>query len=271
LGENWLAQLRAFYDKRVKELERYDDEPALNGYKAPGGSPYWTQDIQERLLDDITTKLRLAPEYYVLDVGCGTGMMLRHIAPRVAHIVGVDFSQSMIDHAKRYAPENATLLRQDAVSLSFKDQMFDRVLCYSVVMNILDDDFTRSLLTELVRVTKNGGLTLIGNVPDSEKQKEQVEVIRKLQWNQPMPHPRPLQRIIGRPRDLWRYRIRRSVAPSQGNRFSAKDFFRNFAHRVDCDINIQPVNVPGFVYAPFRFDVLLTPRSTTRKFSANYA
>jgi ubiquinone/menaquinone biosynthesis C-methylase UbiE len=256
----WLSQLRAFYDRRVRDLEGYDDELATNAYKAAGYSPYWTRQIQQRLLDDIVGKLMLSPEHHVLDVGCGTGMILRHVAPHVAHIIGIDFSEQMIEIAKRHAPANATVQRENAVSLPFKDKMFDRVLCYSVILNFPDDDFTWSVLTELVRVTRNGGLVLVGNVPDYDKQEEQAEVVRKLQKNNTRPPQRcSFLRTISRLKDLWRYRIRRSVQPSQGNRFYTKDFFRRFAQQSSCDIEILPMNIEGFVYAPFRFDVRLRP------------
>jgi len=260
MTDAWLSQLQAFFDTRVRELASCDDEFAINAYKAPGHSPYWTGQIQQRLLDDIVAKLALSPDHLVLDVGCGTGMMLRHIAPHVSHIIGIDFSEQMIEIAKRHAPANATLQRENAVSLPFKDETFDRVLCYFVILNFLDDDFTWSVLTELVRVTRNGGLVLVGNVPDFDKQEEQAELVRKLQKNITRPRQRcSFLRTISRLEDLWRYRIRRSVPPSESNRFYTEDFFRRFAQQSSCDIEILPMNVEGFVYAPFRFDVRLQP------------
>lgn len=258
----WLAQLQKFFDVRARELRMCDDEFAINGYKALDQPSYWTEPIKKRLLDDIVTKLELSLEHHVLDVGCGTGMVLRQIAPHVAHVTGVDFSVDMLKIARHHLPPNAMLRQANAADLPFKDETFDRVLCYHVITNFPDDDFTLSVLTQLIRVTRKGGFVLIGNTPDSDKKDVQTQLILQ-QWRGTA-YPAFRQPLLSRweacLKNIWRCRMwRRSVQPALSNRFYTRDFFRKFAWQTFCEIEILPVDVEGYLYAPCRFDARLWP------------
>ncbi len=261
MTEGWVRQLRAFFDTRVEDWSSYGDEFAINGYKAPGQSPYWTNQIRQRLLEDVVEKLELSPEHHVLDVGCGTGMMLRQIAPRVAQITGVDFSERMVELAERHLPGNAIVQRENAESLPFKNEAFNRVLCYNVILNFPDDNFTFGVLTELVRITRKRGLILVGYVPDYDKREEQALFVNQLQQKAAESRQHSFtSRIIARAKDLWLYRLCNSVKPNLWNRFYTRGFFENFARQNACDIKILPMNVEGYIYAPYRYDVRLWPR-----------
>jgi ubiquinone/menaquinone biosynthesis C-methylase UbiE len=168
----------------------------------------------------------------------------------------------MLKIARRHLPTNASLQQGNAVRLPFKDETFNRVLCYHVITNFLDDDFTRSVLMQLVRVTRKGGFVLIGNTPDDGKRDEQANLIRQQWRGKKKP---PLCQFFSN--SLWvrfsnilAYRVlQRSVQPSLGNRFFTKDFFKEFAKQASCDIEILPLHVEGYIYAPYRFDVRLWP------------
>jgi len=256
MTDAWLSQLQAFFGTRVRELASCDDEFAINGYKAPHLHSYWTERVQQRMLNDVLLKLEPSSQRQILDVGCGTGMFLRHIAPHVAHITGVDFSEQMLTIARRNTPPNASLLQENAAALSFEDGCFDRVLCYFVINNFLDDSFVRSVLRELVRVTRGGGFVLLGNIPDYDKRDEQAATAALA--NRQLQKKLLLSRVIRRSNNFWNRRFHR-VRPSLGNRFYKKDFFTSFAQEASCDAEILPMNIEGFIYAPFRFDVRLRP------------
>ncbi len=252
--------MQTFFDKRAEELGQYNDELTLNGYKGTQQSSYWSKEVQERLFEDIVSKLELLREHRVLDVGCGTGMILRRIAPHVAHVTGIDFSAEMLKVAFQNAPPNATLRQADAAFLPLDDQTFDRVLCYHVISNFLDDNFTLSVLAQLVRVTRKGGIVLIGRVPDIDRANEQAQMSQRLHGKTSSPQSTSLlNRMLNRARNIWLYRIRRSPPPNMGFRFYSRDFFNQFAKRMSCQIEILPLNIEGDIYAPYRFDVRLKP------------
>lgn len=45
--------------------------------------------------------LELKPEYIVADFGCGNGMLMEHVAPKVSFYIGVDFSGLFIQAAEK--------------------------------------------------------------------------------------------------------------------------------------------------------------------------
>jgi ubiquinone/menaquinone biosynthesis C-methylase UbiE len=262
MAETWLSKLRVFFDTRANNPHMGNDDLAFNGYKAPDESSYWTELVRDRLLSDVITKLKLSKEHHVLDVGCGTGMISRKIAAHVSYLTAIDFSAGMLAIARRHPMPNVTLLQANAAKLPLKEKVFDRVLCYFVIANFLDDDFTRSVLTQLIRATRKGGFVLIGNTPDNEKKDEQTKLLQEqcksktrfsyyqFLWN----------RMITRFGNIWSYRIlRRSVHPSLGYRFYTRDFFKQVARQASCEIEFLPLDVEGFIYAPYRFDVRLWP------------
>lgn len=51
----------------------------------------------------------LAPDRVVLDIGCAIGRMVRHVAPRIGRLIGVDVSAEMIERARERLAEHANV------------------------------------------------------------------------------------------------------------------------------------------------------------------
>jgi len=85
----------------------------------------------------------------VCDVGCGTGVLLKHIKtarPEVTRLMGVDFA---IDDAN--ALEGIDYEASKIENLPFEDGEFDTVICTHVIEHVLD---YRAAIAELRRITK---------------------------------------------------------------------------------------------------------------------
>lgn len=108
--------------------------------------------------------LNLQPGLQVLDAGTGTGEDAQEMAKLVApggQVVGLDFSQIMIDEAKRRVQDPGLPLRfvqGDIQHLPFADATFDRCYADRIFVHLPDP---RLALAELVRVTRPGGLILV--------------------------------------------------------------------------------------------------------------
>jgi demethylmenaquinone methyltransferase/2-methoxy-6-polyprenyl-1,4-benzoquinol methylase len=100
-----------------------------------------------------TAQAVVRPGDRVLDACCGTGDLA--VADREAggDVVGVDFSEGMLERARRKAPE-LEWLRADATSLPFEDGAFDAVTVGFGIRNLAD---LEAGLRELARVTRPGG------------------------------------------------------------------------------------------------------------------
>lgn len=111
---------------------------------------------------------RLAPLYTdfaqlrdgvkILDVGCGTGALVRSIAgmARSSEIVGIDPAQSFVDYARTQTDDPRITFRVgDATQLPFPDASFDQTLSLLVMMFIPEPQKAAS---EMRRVTRPGGM-----------------------------------------------------------------------------------------------------------------
>jgi SAM-dependent methyltransferase len=105
----------------------------------------------------------VSPGQEVLDAACGTGIVARTVAERLAgsgRLVGLDLNEAMLAVARRARPD--LVWRQgDLVDLPFPDGSFDVVLCQMALMFIADRG---RALRELARVIRPGG-TVAVSVP----------------------------------------------------------------------------------------------------------
>lgn len=96
----------------------------------------------------------------VLDVGCGTGEILKRIHKRYSEVslTGVDISEKMLEVAKVKIGNKATLLWADAEMLPFSDATFDLIVCSDSFHHYPNP---QKVLAEFRRVLKGGGNLLI--------------------------------------------------------------------------------------------------------------
>jgi len=102
----------------------------------------------------------------VLDVGCGSGIVTRDLAILTkGKVIGVDSSSDMIVVAKKILKnfDNVELIINDENKLDFDNNTFDIVTCNLVLMWSHDP---QSLVCEMARVTKKGGVVLASLEPD---------------------------------------------------------------------------------------------------------
>ena len=89
----------------------------------------------------------------VVDVCCGTGDLAIAALPVAADVVGLDFSEAMLERARRKAP-GIEWVQGDALALPFDDASFDAATVGFGVRNV--EDLERAL-AELRRVLRPGG------------------------------------------------------------------------------------------------------------------
>ena len=132
-------------------------------------SRFWDQSAASKVfshpLDHVRFMLEVGTDAVVLDYGCGRGRLCGELAQRgFANVVGVDYSQEMIEAAKREHPTlNVSVV--DGSVLPFTDESFDAVLLFAVLTCIPSDIAQRELMAQISRVLKRGGLLLISDYP----------------------------------------------------------------------------------------------------------
>ena len=100
---------------------------------------------------------RVGPGSRALDVATGTGDLAVALAARGAEVVGMDFSEEMLELARRKAPE-LTFEWGNALELGHEDDSFDAATVGFGARNFADLDRG---LTEMTRVVRPGGRVVI--------------------------------------------------------------------------------------------------------------
>jgi ubiquinone/menaquinone biosynthesis C-methylase UbiE len=137
-----LDRTRAYYDEFA---ERYEDR---RDGKDPGG--------YHDLLDELEVGFveRYGRGRDVLEVGCGTGLLLRRIASFAKSARGVDLSPGMLARARA---RGLDVTEASATSLPFPDASFDVACSFKVLAHVRE---IRLALAEMARVVRPGGHVL---------------------------------------------------------------------------------------------------------------
>lgn len=126
----------------------YDDFAAR--YERGRGHGY------HQMLDDLELA---AVERYgraadILEVGCGTGLLLARAQKFARSATGIDLSAGMLANARR---RGLSVVQGSATNLPYADASFDLVYSFKVLPHV---DDIRLALSEMARVTRAGGHVL---------------------------------------------------------------------------------------------------------------
>ena len=156
--------MKAYYDRRAPE---YDEWYLGSGRFAERDRPGWEAEVE-----GLRRALEGLPPARTLDVACGTGFLTRHLP---GEVVGLDQSASMLEEARRQAPQT-TFLEGDAVTLPFEDCTFDRVFTAHFYGHLEHDERER-FLGEASRVAKELVVADSALRPDVEPEERQERIL----------------------------------------------------------------------------------------------
>jgi ubiquinone/menaquinone biosynthesis C-methylase UbiE len=168
-----MQRWRKTFDLSQMGKPAHSGEPGFN--IAGWNSSYTRQPIpadEMREWVDVTVKeiLTFQPDR-VLELGCGTGLLLFRIAPNSQRYVGVDFAPAVLKQLKKQMEElpgpwtNVTVLERSAEDFEgFADESFDTVIVNSVVKYFPSAAFLARVLEQAARVVRPGGRIFIGDV-----------------------------------------------------------------------------------------------------------
>lgn len=97
-------------------------------------------------------------EYPAIEIGCGTGLVLRKLPPNT---IGLDINPWALSKARVHVP-NADLIIADAENLPFQPSVFRNIVCTETLEHL---PYPENAIAEIHRVLKNNG-KFIGSVPN---------------------------------------------------------------------------------------------------------
>ncbi len=96
----------------------------------------------------------------VLDVGCGTGILLELCQKAGCNVSGIDQSPSMLQVARNKLGESANLYLGDASNMPYKDKEFDLIVM-STVLHEMPRAVRAAVINEAKRTLKEEGRILL--------------------------------------------------------------------------------------------------------------
>jgi len=166
------------YWRRIYEDVVYRDVGTQASVDAQFEIAGWTDSATGELLpeDEMAEQVRQTCDRIlalgggdILEFGCGTGLIIFPLAPKVKSILGIDISARALDHvrstAKAAGLDNITLRQGSSEALEeIPDASFDTVVLNSTVQYFPSADYLEALIGELVRVTRPGGAIVLGDI-----------------------------------------------------------------------------------------------------------
>jgi SAM-dependent methyltransferase len=126
-------------------------------WKSQQGTLTWGMSAEKRYQDFLCQmdieEVQLKNKY-VLDAGCGNGLLTERIADSGAIVLGADYSTSVYDAHERNKKSNLAYVRVDLTNHPFNEKVFDFVFSSGVLHHTPN---TRQAFMSVARTVKVGG------------------------------------------------------------------------------------------------------------------
>jgi amino acid adenylation domain-containing protein/thioester reductase-like protein len=144
--------------------------PTFAGWNSSySDQPIPEAEMQEWLTSTVARIKALQPNR-VLEIGCGVGLVLQHVAPQCTAYIGTDFAASALNRLQQWIGgrddlKHVELLHRSATELDdFQSGSFDTIVVNSVVQYFPDVEYLLSALQELARLLSPGGRIFLGDI-----------------------------------------------------------------------------------------------------------
>ncbi len=105
----------------------------------------------------------------ILDLGCGTGILLPYLEKLVGKkgkVYALDFSQKMLNKAKEKFADRFVYVKANAHNMPFENEKFDGVVCFNTFPHFVNK---LKALKEVYRVLKKDGYFIIAHSKNREE------------------------------------------------------------------------------------------------------
>jgi ubiquinone/menaquinone biosynthesis C-methylase UbiE/acyl carrier protein len=166
-----VGQWRMLFDEQIYRRPTAEHDPTFNiaGWISTyDDQPIPADQMREWLTGRVERILAARPRR-VLEIGCGTGLILFRVAPHCERYVGTDFSRTSLDYVGRLLAErglgHVELLERTADDFAgIEAGSFDAVILNSVVQYFPSAEYLRTVLAGAIRAVAPGGFVFVGDV-----------------------------------------------------------------------------------------------------------
>ncbi len=223
---NW----EAFWDARAEASDRNTQVGRIST-----SSP---EALNQRIASHIAQQLDLQAADRFLDVCCGNGALTALLAPRCQQVLGVDFSEKLIEQAKAdHRLANLHFAKANALQLSGLGGQFTKINLYFSFQYFEHYEAGFRVLSEMDSLLAPGGKIFIGDTPDARR------------WFA----------YYNKPEKWLRYLYQKWKGKEPMGKFWHPRDFEKMAESLDLELGImaEPADLP---YSWYRFDAVFTKK-----------
>ncbi|MFH1341583.1 MAG: AMP-binding protein, partial [Pseudomonadota bacterium] len=168
-GQAFIADWHELYETTYDVSAATSPDADLAGWNdSYTGRPIAVDEMREWQAMTTNALLALRPRR-VLEIGCGTGLILRGLAPVVEHYHGTDFSPAAVAHAGALARsqgwDHVTIEQREADRFDGQPQgAFDLIVLNSIVQYFPSRDYLLRVLQGALGCLAPGGRIYLGDV-----------------------------------------------------------------------------------------------------------
>jgi predicted TPR repeat methyltransferase len=166
----WARSARA--DARLKRLQsELGLEQAFDKLYAARPDPYGAAlpqyRYQRQKYERLISMLPGRRYFDILDVGCGLGVLARHLAPFGKNVLGLDISRNAVSEARKRSLsfDNLAFTQADVMDFDAGDRQFDLIVLADTLYYLcpLTDDRLKTIVAKMHELLAPGGVLLLVN------------------------------------------------------------------------------------------------------------
>jgi len=162
-----ISRWKRIYDDTYAHTAAQDPQFNIIGWNSSyTGAPLPPEEMLEQVNATVERIRALRPRR-ILEIGCGTGLMLFRLAPQCSQYVATDFSATVVEQVKAQLGSlpQVSVWQAAADDLSgVQSTAFDVVILNSVVQYFPGEAYLERVLRGAVSATRPGGHVFIGDV-----------------------------------------------------------------------------------------------------------
>lgn len=147
------SKIKAHYDSKLTK----NDFEALD--YLIDSVPITFEYYQRMIINPLKENLRFESNDKVLDVGCGTGLVLKAIESKVESIEGIDISQNLLN----FYEGKSNVYCSSVLDFEYKQNYYTKIYMVSVSIHFENLEYFKKAVKKLLEALAPGGTLLIGD------------------------------------------------------------------------------------------------------------
>ncbi|HYO99702.1 MAG TPA: amino acid adenylation domain-containing protein, partial [Pyrinomonadaceae bacterium] len=173
LAAQRVAQWQDVHNDEVANETSISGDPTFNisGWKSSYTQAAIPEAEMREWLDATVKRILAQKPASILEIGCGTGLLLFRLAPHCTKYWGRDFSEAALDYVRQHlhlldgGAAHVQLAQREATDFEgIEPKSFDGVIINSVVQYFPGVDYFVRVLQGAIRSVREGGFIMVGDV-----------------------------------------------------------------------------------------------------------